>query len=84
MGRSSAKSAQDRELLESDPLFRKACLRLSIPTKIDKPPKTSSARRRQQRIYEVRCLSSWRLTDASKSPGDALEQRSLPPFAVST
>ena len=39
--------------MESDPLFRKACLRLNIPTKIDKPPKTGGARRKQQRIYEV-------------------------------
>jgi len=58
-GRSSSKSARDRELLESDPVFRKACLRLSIPTKIDKPPKTSSARRKQLKIYEVSCLPSW-------------------------
>ena len=51
----SAKSARDREreLLESDPVFRKACARLDISTKIDKPPKTSGARRKQQRIYEV-------------------------------
>jgi len=49
-------TARASALSEHDPLYIAACQRLGLPIAFERPPRTSGARRKQQRIYEVRVL----------------------------
>jgi len=49
-------TARASALSEHDPLYIAACQRLGLPISFERPPRTSGARRKQQRIYEVHVL----------------------------